>query len=75
MKKNITKKTGSLKVLALVLGFAVSGIIIGQGVSQNDSLISEGSSLDSLKETIKSNKNMIVNTYLLGVSIYKETVE
>ncbi|MEP0987064.1 hypothetical protein [Ekhidna sp.] len=75
MKKNITKRTGSLKVLALVLGFAVSGIIIGQGVSQNDSLISEGSSLDSLKETIKSNKNMIVNTYLLGVSIYKETVE
>lgn len=75
MKKNITKKRGALKVLALVLGFAVSGIIIGQGISQNNSLVSEGSSLDSLKETIKSNKNMIVNTYLLGVSIYKETVE
>lgn len=75
MKSTFQKKQGLLKVLALIVGFAISGIIIGQGLTDNDGVVAKNSSFDSLKETIKSNKNLIVNTYLLGVSIYQEATE
>ena len=75
MKSFSLKNRGSLKALALVCGLAVSGLIIGQGLTQNGFLASEDGSVSSFKESIKKNKNLIVNTYLLGVSIYKETVE
>lgn len=75
MKSFFQKKQGSLKVLALILGLAISGVIIGQGLTGTDGQVAKNSSFDSLKETIKTNKNLIVNTYLLGVSIYQEATE
>lgn len=75
MKSFIEKKQGSLKVLTLILGLAISGIIIGQGLTGSDGQVAKNNSFESLKETIKTNKNLIVNTYLLGVSIYQEATD
>ena len=75
MKIFFQKKQGSLKVLTLILGLAISGVIIGQGLTGNDGQVAKNSSFESLKETIETNKNLIVNTYLLGISIYHETTD
>ncbi|WP_436515907.1 hypothetical protein [Ekhidna sp. To15] len=73
MKQHIKKSRG-IQIIALTLGLLVSGIVLAQGFNNkgNDLAEKEGS-LESIKNTIKSNKNLIVNSYLLGVSIFKET--
>ncbi|WP_425391999.1 hypothetical protein [Ekhidna sp.] len=75
MKTKNAKSNGSLKALALVCGLAVSGLIIGQTLPYDELAISKDSSINSLKESVKKNKNLIVNTYLLGVSIYEEAFD
>lgn len=71
----IYKNQNNLRALALILGFIVCGVVLGQGLTKNESLLIKDSSISNLKETIKNNKNVIINTYLLGVSIYKEAVD
>ncbi|MEP1033395.1 hypothetical protein [Ekhidna sp.] len=68
------KKSKSIQIIALALGLFVSGIVLAQGFGHGkDDLAAKEGSLDSIKNTIKNNKNLIVNSYLLGVSIFKET--
>lgn len=73
MKQSI-KKSRSIQIIALALGLLVSGIVLAQGFNNNSKELAEKEgSLESIKNTIKNNKNLIVNSYLLGVSIFKET--
>lgn len=75
MKKYINKSK-SIQIVALALGLLVSGVVLVQGTrSNNKELTAKESSLENFKNTIKSNKNVIVNSYLLGVSIFKEATE
>lgn len=75
MKKYI-KKSKSIQLAVLALGLFVSGVVLVQGFSQNGPKVAEKEgSIDSIKNTIKNNKNLLVNSYLLGVSIFKETTD
>ncbi len=68
------KKSKSIQIVALALGLLVSGLVLAQGFNSNNKELTEKKgSLESFKKTIKNNKNLIVNSYLLGVSIFKET--
>lgn len=72
--KQYIKKSKSIQIIALSLGLFVSGVVLAQSFGNgNDDLAAKEGSLDSIKNTIKNNKNLIVNSYLLGVSIFKET--
>lgn len=72
--KQYIKKSKSIQIIALSLGLFVSGVVLAQSFgNRNDDLAAKKGSLDSIKNTIKNNKNLIVNSYLLGVSIFKET--
>jgi len=72
--KQLIKKSKSIQWVVLALGFFVSGIVVSQSFSgDNQNLADKKGSFDSIKNTIKNNKNLIVNSYLLGVSIFKET--
>ncbi|NQZ78702.1 MAG: hypothetical protein HRT61_21690 [Ekhidna sp.] len=76
MKRILSKNQNSLRALAIVLGLFVCGIVLGQGLTQNESqVVSENSSVHTLKQKVQSNKNIIINTYLLGVSLYKEAID
>ncbi len=74
MKKYI-KKSKNIQIAIVVLGLLVSGVIMVQGINHNQEKVANKSSLESLKNTIKENKSLIVNSYLLGVSIFKETTD
>ena len=76
MKRILSKNQNSLRALAIVLGLFVCGIVLGQGLTQNESqVVSENSAVHTLKQKVQSNKNIIINTYLLGVSLYKEAID
>ncbi|WP_462250520.1 hypothetical protein [Ekhidna sp.] len=72
MKKYI-KKSKNIQIAIVALGLLVSGVIMVQGINHNQETVANKSSLESFKNTIKENKSLIVNSYLLGVSIFKET--
>ncbi|MEO9484448.1 MAG: hypothetical protein ABJG47_13410 [Ekhidna sp.] len=68
------KKSRNIQLIALILGLLVSGAVLTQDFnSDSEGLATKENSLESFKKTIKNNKNLIVNSYLLGVSIFKET--
>ena len=72
--KQYIKKSRSFQVIALAMGLLVSGIVLAQGFNgNNDELAAKEGSIESIKNTIKNNKNLIVNSYLLGLSIFQET--
>ena len=74
--KQYIKKSNRLRIAAIVVGLFVSCIVLVQGVGQgSEGVASKDSSLDAVKNTIKKNKNLIVNSYLLGVSILQEASE
>lgn len=73
--KRYFKKSKNIQVAVVVVGLLVSGVILVQGLSQDQGEVAKTSSFDSLKNTIKENKSLIVNSYLLGVSIFKETTD
>ncbi len=73
--KRYFKKSKNIQVAVVVVGLLVSGVVMVQGLNQNQGEVARTSSFDSLKNTIKENKNLIVNSYLLGVSIFKETTD
>lgn len=75
MKRAITKKSSPLKIVLLLIGFVISGLILAEGFDKDDHLIAKNGKYDSLKTDIESKKNLIMNTYLIGVSIYQEAVE
>ncbi len=62
----------SIKLFAFVLGFIISGMILFEGlVNQNAPVSVTRGEYDSLKNEIEYNKTLLTNSYLLGVSIYK----
>lgn len=75
MKRSVTKPSSPLKIALLIIGFIVSGLILSEGLVKDESLADKKGNHDSLKENIESKKNLIVNTYLIGVSIYQEAVD
>lgn len=65
-----------VKAFFLALGFIVCCMIMLESFSQGrNELSSTKDSYDSLKNTIETNKNIIANTYLIGLSVYKKTME
>ncbi len=65
-----------VKSFFLALGFIVSCMIVMESLSQGrNELTSTKNSYDSLKNTIQTNKSIIANTYLIGLSVYKKTME
>ena len=75
MKTTITSKPSPLKLVLVLIGFVISGLILAEGLGKNDSMVANGEKYDSLKASIESKRSLIVNTYLIGVSIYQEAVE
>lgn len=75
MNTTITRKPSSLKFSLLVIGFVISGLILTEGLGKKGNMVANNGKYDSLKTSIESKKSLIVNTYLIGVSIYQEAVE
>ena len=75
MKTTITRKSSPLKLVLVLIWFVISGLILAEGLGKNDNMVADGGKYDSLKTSIESKKSLIVNTYLIGVSIYQEAVE
>lgn len=75
MKRSVTKQSSPLKIALLIIGFVISGLILIEGLDKDAIFADKSGKHDSLKENIESKKNLIVNTYLIGVSIYQEAVD
>ena len=75
MKRSVTKQSSPLKIALLIIGFVISGLILTEGLDKDAIFADKNGKHDSLKENIESKKNLIVNTYLIGVSIYQEAVD
>ena len=75
MKSSNVPKSTSFKAFILFIGFAISGLIVTESFGNKGEQIAQNGSYDSLENSIKNHKAIIMNTYLLGVSIYKEAFE
>ena len=65
-----------MKSTLVMIGFIISALIVTEGFSGNKSLAHhKESQIDSLETTLKNHKAILVNTYLLGVTIYNEAFE
>ncbi|MEO9869145.1 hypothetical protein [Ekhidna sp.] len=70
------KKIKTLRTLLVVLGFAVCSLIMIESINQKShGLATTRDSYDSLKNTVKTHRNLIANTYLIGITLFKETVD
>lgn len=70
------QNTKPIKAFLIAIGFMISGLIMMESIGNKKAAIAEQqSAYDSLKQTIETHTSIIVNSYLLGVSILKETIE
>ena len=67
------KSNSTLKSFALAVGLVVCTLIVLEGFSKKDSalVVASTGSYDSIGERVSSKKSLIVNSYLIGLSIYK----